>query len=142
MQPNIESGNHVLINTLAYGVALGPLVLTRIPISRGDVVAFERGQGDDAKIFLKRVIALPGETVALSNGTITVQRQPLRETFDLVPDHSSMNTTLVPSGMVFVLGDNRAESDDSRSFGPISQSSIIGKAMYVIWPLGHVKRIL
>ena len=142
MQPNIESGNHVLINTLAYGVALGPLVLTRTPISRGDIVAFERGHGDDAKIFLKRVIALPGETVALLNGTVTVQGQPLREAYDLLPDHSSMNAALVPPGTVFVLGDNRAESNDSRSFGPIAQSSIIGKAVFVIWPLGHVKRIL
>jgi len=142
MQPNIESGNHVLINTLAYGVALGPLVLTRTPIGRGDIVAFERGHGDDVKIFLKRVIALPGETVALSNGAITVQGQPLDETYDLLPDHSSMNAASVPTGTVFVLGDNRAESDDSRSFGPIPQSSIIGKAVFVIWPIGHVKRIL
>jgi len=141
MQPNIESGNHVLINTVAYGVALGPMALNKTPISRGDIVAFERGHGDDAKIFLKRVIALPGETVALSNGTITVQGQPLRETYDLIPDHSSMNAASVPTGTVFVLGDNRAESDDSRSFGPIPQSSIIGKAIFVIWPIGHVKRI-
>jgi len=142
MQPNIESGNHVLINTLAYGVALGPLVLTRTPIARGDIVAFERGHGDDAKIFLKRVIALPGETVALSNGATIVQGQPLHEIYDLIPDRSSMNAISVPTGTVFVLGDNRAESDDSRSFGPIPQSSIIGKAVFVIWPLGHVKRIL
>jgi len=142
MQPNIESGNHVLINTLAYGVALGPVVLTRTPIVRGDIVAFERGHGDDAKIFLKRVIALPGETVAVSNGTIIVQGRPVRETFDLIPDRSSMNAISVPTGTVFVLGDNRAESDDSRSFGPIPQSSIIGKAVFIIWPIGHVKRIL
>ena len=142
MQPNIESGNHVLINTLAYGVVLGPLVLTRTPIGRGDIVAFERGHGDDAKIFLKRVIALPGETVALSNGTITVQGHPLQETYDLIPDHSSMNAVSVQPSTVFVLGDNRAESDDSRSFGPIPESSIIGKAVFIIWPIGHVKRIL
>jgi len=142
MQPNIESGNHVLINTLAYGVALGPLVLTRTPIARGDIVAFERGHGDDAKIFLKRVIALPGETVALSSGATIVQGQPLHEIYGLIPDSSSMSAILVPAGTVFVLGDNRAESDDSRSFGPIPQSSIIGKAEFIIWPIGHVKRIL
>ncbi len=142
MRPSIESGNHVLINTLAYGIALGPLVLTRTPIARGDIVAFERGNGDDAKIFLKRVIALAGETVALSNGTINVQGRPLHETYELIPDRWSMNTVSVPAGTVFVLGDNRAESDDSRSFGPIPQSSIIGKALFIIWPIGHVKRIL
>ena len=142
MQPNIESGNHVLINTLAYGVALGPMVLVRGQIRRGDIVAFQRGYGDDAKIFLKRVIALPGETVALSNGTITVQGNPLRESYERISDHSSMNSISVPTGTIFVLGDNRSESDDSRSFGPIPESSIIGKAMFVIWPIGHVKRIL
>ncbi len=142
MRPSIESGNHVLINTLSYGVALGPLVLTRTPIGRGDIVAFERGHGDDAKIFLKRVIALPGEAVALSSGTVTVQGHRLHETYDLIPDRSSMDAISVPAGTVFVLGDNRAESDDSRSFGPIPQSSIIGKAIFIIWPIGHVKRII
>jgi signal peptidase I len=142
MQPNIENGTHVLINTLSYGVAIGPLVLARTPINRGDIVAFERGHGDDAKILLKRVVALPGETVAVSNGAVIVQGQPLHETYDLLPDHSLMKGVSVPAGMVFVLGDNRAESDDSRSFGPIPQSSIIGKAVFVIWPIGHVKRIL
>jgi signal peptidase I len=141
MQPNIESGNHVLINTLSYGVALGPWVITSSAISRGDIIAFERGRGDDARIFLKRVIALPGETVAISNGAVMVQGQPLLETYDRISDNSNMSAVSVPAGTVFVLGDNRAESDDSRSFGPIPQSSIIGKASFIIWPLGHVKRI-
>jgi signal peptidase I len=57
-------------------------------------------------------------------------------------DRSNMRALVVPAGSVFVLGDNRAESDDSRSFGPILESSIVGKALFVIWPIGHAKRIL
>ncbi len=141
MQPNIAGGNHVLIDTLAYGVALGPLMLGNGHIHRGDIVAFERGQADERKIFLKRVIALPGERVAMSNGNVLVNGAVLREDYDPLPDHSTTPALKVPDGTVFVLGDNRAESDDSRSFGPVAQSSIIGKAVLIIWPLGHVKPI-
>ncbi len=141
MEPNIESDSHVLINSLAYGVALGPWLLVNNPISRGDIVAFERGQGDDRRIFLKRVIALPGETVQIADGGVVLQGAQLQEPYTPVFDHSNMKALSVPVGTVFVLGDNRAESDDSRSFGPVAQSSIIGKALLVIWPLGHVKRI-
>jgi signal peptidase I len=92
-------------------------------------------------IFLKRVIALPGESVALTDGAVVVQGVTQHEDYNPMHDRSNMHVTVVPAGSVFVLGDNRAESDDSRSFGPVSQSSIIGKALFVIWPLGHVKRI-
>jgi signal peptidase I len=141
MQPDIESGNHVLINTLAYGVALGPWVLVSNPVQRGDIVAFERGQGDDRKLFLKRVIALPGEDVAVKDGIVSVNGLARTETSALL-DRSNMRVVTVPASSVFVLGDNRGESDDSRSFGPIPESSIVGKALFVIWPLGHVKRVL
>ena len=60
MLPNIEDGNHVLIDTVAYGVRLGPLTLDNRTPARGDIVAFVRGEGDDREVFLKRVIGLPG----------------------------------------------------------------------------------
>ena len=141
MQPHIENGDHVLINTLAYGISLGPRPLTSAPIGHGDIVAFEQGSGDERRVLLKRVIALPGESVSISNGLVSVQGAPLRETYDPILDHSTMRATIVPSETVFVLGDNRGESDDSRLFGPIPESSIIGKALLIVWPLGNVKRI-
>jgi signal peptidase I len=141
MQPGIESGNHVLISTIAYRIELGQFAIGTEPISRGDIVAFERGQGDEERIYLKRVIALPGESVSISNGVAEVAQRPLPKTYELIPDRSNMPALIVPAGAVFVLGDNRAESEDSRSFGPVTQTSIIGKALFVIWPPGHVKRI-
>lgn len=141
MQPNIEGGNHVLINTLAYRMAVGPLALVDHPVMRCDIVAFARDDGDERKIFLKRVIALPGESVAVVDGSVTVNGRPLKEAYNPIPDRSNMPALTVPAGNVFVLGDNRAESDDSRHFGAIPQSSIIGKAFLIIWPLGHVQRI-
>lgn len=141
MLPSIEGGNHILISTLAYGIAVGPWILTSKPIRRGDIVAFERGRGDDRKIFLKRVIALPGETVSIGNGIVAVRGAPLREAYNAITDHADMRSISVPLGTVFVLGDNRAQSVDSRAFGPIPQTSIVGKAVFVIWPLGHVQRI-
>jgi signal peptidase I len=141
MEPNIENDNHVLISTLAYGVPLGPWVLVNTPVQRGDIVAFERGDGDDRKLLLKRVIALPGEKVSIRDGHVSVDGIPQAEPRALL-DSSNMLTVTVPAGSIFVLGDNRGESDDSRSFGPIGESSIIGKALFIIWPLGHAKRIL
>ena len=141
MLPGVQSGDHVLINTLAYGIALGPWVVARTSVRRGDIIAFERGQGDDTKTFLKRVIALPGEHVEIRDGIVWVAGDPLVTPATILPDSSTMKALVVPSAMVFVLGDNRAESDDSRTFGPVAQSSIIGKALFVIWPIMHVKRI-
>jgi signal peptidase I len=141
MQPNIESGNHVLISTIAYHFAIGPFTLASRSIGRGDVVAFERGQGDERKILLKRVIALPGETVTLRGGSVIVNGLPLREEYDPLPDGSTMAAVTVPAGTYFVLGDNRGESSDSRSFGPVNGSQVTGKALVIIWPLTHVKQI-
>ncbi|HLW37145.1 MAG TPA: signal peptidase I, partial [Candidatus Eremiobacteraceae bacterium] len=68
MQPNIETGNHVLINTLAYEVHIGGLVIGRHAINRGDVVAFPRRDADEQRLFLKRVVGLPGDAVAIRHG--------------------------------------------------------------------------
>ena len=70
MLPSIAVGNHVLINTLAYGATIGPWTLLSGPIQRGDLIAFARGQGDDVRTYLKRVVALPGDTVAIHDGKV------------------------------------------------------------------------
>jgi len=142
MQPSIEGGTHVLINTLSYGISFGPWAFLSRQIRRGDVIAFQRGRGDDKRIYLKRVIALPSESVQITGGAVMIQGALLRESYNPISDASNMKAVTIPPGSVFVLGDNRAESDDSRSFGPVPDSSIIGKAVFVIWPLGHVKYIL
>ena len=141
MLPSIAAGNHVLINTLAYGATIGPWTLLSGPIQRGDLIAFARGQGDDVRTYLKRVVALPGDTVVIHDGKVAVNGSFVDEPAFVLADHSSMESLRVPAGCVFTLGDNRAESDDSRVFGPVPESTIIGKAVFVIWPLGEIKRI-
>lgn len=141
MLPNIEDGNHVLIDTVAYGLRLGPLTLDGRTPERGDIVAFVRDEGDDRKVFLKRVLGLPGELVAFSNGHVLINGVPLAETYRALTDRATLAPVVVPSGSVFVVGDNRSESDDSRTFGSVSLSTIIGKARFIIWPIGHVKEI-
>jgi signal peptidase I len=141
MLPSIAGGSHVLINTLAYGATVGPWTITRNTAERGDVIAFTRGHGDEATTYLKRVVALPGDTIAISNGKIVLNQFMIDEKSVVLSDRSFMKPLVVPIGSVFVLGDNRAESDDSRLFGPVPQSAITGKAILVIWPLGDIKRI-
>ncbi len=141
MLPTIEDGNHVLINTLAYGLRLGPLTLDARAPERGDIVAFVRGEGDDRKVFLKRVIGLPGERIAFNNGRVLINGVLLAEPYRVLVDRATMQPVVVPSSSVFVLGDNRSESDDSRTFGSVSLSTLIGKARFIIWPIGHVKEI-
>ena len=142
MQPNIQQDNHVLINTLAYEIRLGAVALGRRPVRRGDVVAFARqGASGENRVFLKRVIGLAGDTVRIDRGTILVNGVLLREAYQTIADDRSYPAVTVPPNGVFVLGDNRADSDDSRSFGPVNTVSIIGKACFVIWPLGHARPI-
>lgn len=149
MAPQIDDGDRVLIDTLAYdirvqrpGAAGDPLVDVSLrPVQRGDVVAFVHGDGDDRRIYLKRVIALPGETVSLQRGVVWLDGAPADATFGALDDRSDMPARRVPAGSIFVLGDNRGDSDDSRSFGPVPESAVIGKAMGVVWPAQRARVI-
>ncbi len=141
MRPSIEQGYHVLINTAAYDVHVGPMQMHLRAIDRGDIVAFERDMSDRRRMFLKRVIALPGDRVEVVAGRLIVNGQPLRETYATIAFNGSMPETTVPPESLFLVGDNRADSDDSRSFGPVPQTAILGKAAIIIWPLNRVQRI-
>jgi signal peptidase I len=129
MLPGIRDGTHVLINTLAYSFGQ--------PVRRGDLVAFR--DSHDRRVLLKRVIALGGEKISITDGQVMVNGVAPKPSFASLPDRSELAPLVVPSGSVFVLGDNRAESVDSRSFGPIRQSAIIGKAVLVIWPADQIR---
>lgn len=146
MEPQLQSGEHVLINTLAYrfraGDALRPLIdLQFRAIQRGDVVAFAHESGDAQQVYVKRVIGIPGDTIAIANGVVLVNRRALFEPYISMRDGSSMAALTVPRGAFFVLGDNRGDSDDSRLFGTVPQSAAIGRATLVVWPLNRAGRI-
>jgi signal peptidase I len=130
-----------MINTLAYGAALGPWVITRSPLRQGDIIAFERRDGDESRTYLKRIVALAGDTISMHDGSVIVNGARVVWPGAVLADHWNMRSSVIPVGAVFVLGDNRGESNDSRSFGPVPQASIIGKALLIIWPIGNIRPI-
>jgi signal peptidase I len=112
-------------------------------VHRGDVIVFHRPAAWQVadKVLIKRVIGLPGEELTTRRGVVYIN--------GLAVDEPYLNTacrggtkdlpkTLVPDGEYFVLGDNRCDSADSRTFGPVPQSSVIGRAFMIIWPFGRV----
>lgn len=142
MEPQLASGDHVLINTLAFDLGIGPWRLAHLrDIRRGEVVAFAHRSGDQSVIYLKRVIGLPGESVAFRNGTVYVNGAPLPETYAFRQDGTTQTAHVLGANELYVLGDNRADSDDSRTFGVIATRDVIGRAALICWPPGRAKRI-
>lgn len=150
MEPTLQVGDRVLVNKLSYDFG---------DISRGDLVVFNRpeNQPEGEDDLIKRVIALPGETIEIREGDIFItvvgsaDQQLLREPY-LEPDvrttgivsiencaeGSLAGTCIVPDDHVFVMGDNRPGSRDSRFFGPIPEDLVVGRAFLRVWPLGDV----
>lgn len=124
MLPRVVPGEIVLINTLAFRLG---------PISRGDVVALEHDE-PTAQTFLKRVVALPGERVEVDAGVLIVNGRRIPEPYVSYPDARSVAPVIVPPHELYVLGDNRAQSEDSREWGPVPESAVTGKAVFGIWP--------
>ncbi len=124
MEPHILSGEYVLINTFAYRLGQP---------RRGEIVAF-RHEGDARAIFIKRVVGLPGDRVRIARGQVFLNGSRLDEPYVQHADDRSFAETTVPAASVYVLGDNRAESEDSRFFGPVSDDRLIGRAVAGIWP--------
>ena len=123
MEPRIRPGEFVLINTLAYRFG---------PIERGDIVAFSH-DSPTPQTYIKRVIGVPGDRIAIDRGTVSLDGNALNEGYVRRDSRSSARVT-VPSGGLYVLGDNRAVSDDSRDWGILPQRDVIGKAVVTLWP--------
>lgn len=133
MDPTLHNGQYLMVNKLAYRLS---------EPRRGDIIVFRSPQDGD-KALIKRLIGLPGDVVQLANGKVIVNGVELVEPY-LAPDTTIVGNwgpvTVGPSEYV-ALGDNRNNSNDSRSFGPIAASSVIGKAWFSIWPLKYGLRI-
>ena len=125
MQPTLEGGQYVLVNTLVYKVA-SP--------KQGDIIVFKfpRNPGRD---LAKRIVAVPGDEVAMQNGTVVVNGEALEEPYITAKDSFNMPTIRVGVNQYFVLGDNRRHSNDSRAWGLVPEENIFGKIWSVYWPL-------
>jgi len=140
MESTLFQDNRVLVNKLSYRL---------LDIHRGDVVVFERITMDGATVahddLIKRVVALEGDTVEIKNCELFVNGAVVSEEYLPEEDLSQndlnsrcgqpvVEKSTVPAGKVYVLGDNRPESFDSRRFGPIEKKLVIGRAFVVVWP--------
>ena len=108
-------------------------------VSRGDIVAFRTPRRADATcgssgVFVKRVIALPGETFAERKGVVYVNGKPLTERYVRLRDHDTWAPRRVPKGSYYLLGDARSQSCDSRVFGPVPRKNLIARVVATYWP--------
>ena len=129
MAPTLKINDRVLVNKLSYDLH---------EVHRGDLVVFESpaNEGSETKDLIKRVIGLPGETVESRDGRMVVNGEVLDEPYlDAGVVTGPLEKVTVPPDHVWVMGDNRANSRDSRFFGAIPESLIIGRAFVRVWPV-------
>jgi len=124
METNLHDGQFLIVNKLVYYIH---------PPQRGDVVVFHSPQ-NPRKDFIKRVVALPGEEVELVDGEVYVDGVRLYETYIANQGGRSWGPEVIGEFEYFVLGDNRDNSSDSRSWGMLDGNAIIGKAWFSYWP--------
>ena len=133
MSPTLQAHDRVLTNKLAYDFA---------DPNRGDLVVFEGIDPKKDDRLVKRVVGIPGDTVAIRNGTLLVNGEPpyepyKKEKYDAEkapPNTHSFGPATVPKDHVFVMGDNRANSRDSRTFGPVPTKNLVGEVSLRFWP--------
>jgi signal peptidase I len=137
MTPVLMPGDRVLVSKLSYRLH---------DVHRGDIVVFKRPPrltpaeaGPEVKDLVKRVIGLPGDTVESRNGQLIVDGKTLNEPYLA---SGTVTTPIPPTHLTanhyWVMGDNRSVSEDSRYFGSISGSLIVGRVFFQVWPVSHV----
>ncbi|MEO0827266.1 MAG: signal peptidase I [Cyanobacteria bacterium J06635_15] len=138
MEPTLHIGDRLIIEKLAYWLD-SP--------QRGDVVVFEpppqlQAQGyRRQQAFIKRVIAKPGETVAVHQGQVYIDGEPLAEPYVLEAPRYELLPVQVPPDTLFVMGDNRNNSNDSHVWGFLPIQNVIGHALYRFWPLDTISSL-
>ncbi|MDR3589675.1 MAG: signal peptidase I [Negativicutes bacterium] len=133
MRPTLLNGERLVVNKFIYRF--------KTP-QRGDVLVF-RYPRDPSRDFIKRVIAIPGDTIEMKDGRIFLNGQLLNEPFILERTRGSFPLKEVPEGHLFVMGDNRNNSEDSRfpDVGFVPFELVKGKAVVVFWPLDQMKTL-
>ncbi|MDL2220740.1 signal peptidase I [Eubacteriales bacterium OttesenSCG-928-N14] len=124
MQPTLYTNELVLVEKISYRFT-SP--------KRQQVVVFEHENFDH--LLIKRVIGIEGDEVCVIDGYVYINGERIEDPHAAEPSIRDTLPVIVPQGHVFVMGDNRNNSQDSRSFGPIPHSSIVGQGLFIIWPI-------
>ena len=138
MFPTLEIGDRVIVEKVSYHFG---------EIHRGDIIVFQSPSqlqelGYEAnQAFIKRAIASGGETVAVTNGTVYVNDRPLAENYLAQPPQYDLLPVTIPEGQLFVMGDNRNNSNDSHIWGFLPQNKVIGHAIFRFWPLSRIGKV-
>jgi signal peptidase I len=134
MVPTLKYGDRVLVNKFIYRFT---------EPQRGDIIVFKSVEGDGQDL-IKRVVGVPGDEIAVRGGKLFVNGEPQKEPYvnKKYPDRSFYAPTTVPKDHVFAMGDNRANSQDSRVFGPVPEKNIEGEAFLRFWPPDRIGSLL
>ena len=134
MVPTLKYGDRVLVNKFIYRFT---------EPQRGDIIVFKSVEGDGQDL-IKRVVGVPGDEIAVRGGKLFVNGEPQKEPYvnKKYPDRSFYAPTTVPKDHVFAMGDNRANSQDSRVFGPVPEKNIEGEAFLRFWPPDRIGGLL
>ena len=154
MEPTLLIGDHILVNKFVYGIKLPFINKTVIPISqpeRNDVIVFVYPV-DKSKDFIKRVIGVPGDTIEIAGEKVYINGKPFEDKYGFYSDKEKTNSKSttrhhygplkVPKDHLFVMGDNRDHSYDSRFWGFVPLDSVKGEAFIIYWSWPHWKRFL
>ena len=152
MSPTLNSGQYLIVNKLAYVnvdlVRLSKLIPiwrvkqlkdnhnVRSPI-RGEIIVFrfpDPNPNNRKRDFVKRVIGVPGDKIAIADGVVWVNGEPLYEGYLRFRDAFNLDERVLKEKHYFVLGDNRTGSNDSRAWGAVPEENILGKVWSVYWP--------
>lgn len=124
MEPTLHTDQRLVIEKVSY--------YFHIP-NRGDIVVLRPAE-KGGEMLIKRVIGLPGETLEIRDGLVYINGQPLNEPYLATKPRGNYGPVVIPPDHVFVMGDNRNFSNDSRSFGPVPIERIVGRAWVSYWP--------